>query len=125
MFTWSLGPTILYSPFCLPRISSALFAKTSLTFMLKDVPAPAWKTSTTNWSRSLPARISSHACYDGFCGFWFKPTNLHVGGCGGFLYENISLDKLNWCFDSANWKILGCPQRLNSKVSVFWDCSFA
>jgi hypothetical protein len=37
-------------------------ASTSFAFMLCDVPAPAWYTSTTNWSRSLPARISSAAC---------------------------------------------------------------
>ena len=36
-------------------------ARTSLTFILWEVPAPAWYTSTTNHSRNLPARISSAA----------------------------------------------------------------
>ena len=62
MFTWSFGLTVAYSPrLPAPRISFARLAMTSLAFMLWDVPAPAWKTSTTNWSRCLPARISSHA----------------------------------------------------------------
>jgi len=34
--------------------------------MLNDVPAPAWKTSTTNWSRSFPARTSLHAAIMAF-----------------------------------------------------------
>ena len=62
MFTWSFGLTVAYSP-RLPALRSSLarFAMTSFAFMLCDVPAPAWNTSTTNESRCWPARISSHA----------------------------------------------------------------
>jgi hypothetical protein len=61
MFAWSFGCTGLYSPFLPPRISFARLERTSFTFMLNAVPAPIWKTSTGNWSRSLPPRISSQA----------------------------------------------------------------
>ena len=52
--TWSLGWTRVYDPRGSPRISAARLAITSFAFMLWDVPAPAWYTSTTNWSRSRP-----------------------------------------------------------------------
>src|SRR5438552_1583359 len=41
--------------------SSARLAITSLAFMLVEVPAPPWITSTTNWSCSAPPMISSQA----------------------------------------------------------------
>ena len=62
MLTWSLGLTRAYSPSFPPRISTARFASTSFTFMLWEVPAPAWNGSTTNWSANLPASASSAAC---------------------------------------------------------------
>src|ERR1700680_2114382 len=34
---------------------------TSFAFMLVEVPAPPWMTSTTNWSCNLPSRISPQA----------------------------------------------------------------
>src|SRR5215213_9362866 len=52
---------ISYSPFVLSRISNALFAITSLVFMLNAVPAPELIASTTNSSSRLPVKISSHA----------------------------------------------------------------
>ncbi|MNR23779.1 hypothetical protein D3C85_1408180 [compost metagenome] len=61
MLTCSLGCRYWYSPLPWPRISSARLAITSLAFMLVEVPAPPWITSTTNCSCSLPPRISSHA----------------------------------------------------------------
>ena len=39
----------------------ARLAITSFRFMFWDVPAPAWYTSTTNWSRWRPATISAAA----------------------------------------------------------------
>ena len=39
----------------------ARFEITSLAFMLVDVPEPVWKTSTTNWSFSLPSATSCAA----------------------------------------------------------------
>src|SRR5680860_1809928 len=51
-----------YSPRPAPSNSLARLARTSLVFMLCEVPAPAWKRSTTNCSRQRPsARISSAA----------------------------------------------------------------
>ena len=62
MLTWSFGWTSLYDPRGAPRISFARFARISLEFMLKLVPAPAWNTSTTHWSRRRPSsRTSRHA----------------------------------------------------------------
>ena len=48
MFTWSFGCTGVYVPRFPPSSSFARFASTSFTFMLCDVPAPAWYGSTTN-----------------------------------------------------------------------------
>ena len=48
-------------PCARPSSSSARLAITSFAFMLVEVPAPPWITSTTNWSCSAPARISSQA----------------------------------------------------------------
>lgn len=42
-------------------ISSARLQITSFAFMLVDVPAPPWMTSTTNWSCRRPSRISAQA----------------------------------------------------------------
>ena len=39
----------------------ARLAMTSLAFMLSEVPAPAWKTSTTNCSRQRPSTTSCAA----------------------------------------------------------------
>jgi len=39
----------------------ARFPITSLVFMLVEVPEPVWKTSTTNWSSSLPSMTSRAA----------------------------------------------------------------
>ena len=62
MLTWSLGCTGEYSPRPAPSSSFARLARTSFVFMLCEVPAPAWKRSTTNCSRHRPsARISSAA----------------------------------------------------------------
>src|SRR5690606_36624894 len=61
MLTWSLGCTGAYSPSRPPRIWLARLASTSLQFMLWEVPAPAWYTSTMNWSRCWPASTSSAA----------------------------------------------------------------
>ena len=63
--TWSFGLTAEYSPRGLPRSSSARLASTSLTFMWKEVPAPAWNTSTTNWSRNSPVRHLAGGLLDG------------------------------------------------------------
>jgi len=61
MFTWSFGCTGSYAPRSPPSSSFARFAITSFAFMLCDVPAPAWNTSTTNWSRKPPSTISRAA----------------------------------------------------------------
>ena len=59
--TWSLGWTGSREPSSPPSISMARFEMTSLAFMLVDVPEPVWKTSTTNWSSSLPSATSCAA----------------------------------------------------------------
>ena len=59
--TWSFGLTYWYSPFLCPSLSSAMFAITSLAFMLVEVPAPPWMKSVTNWSRISPAISRSQA----------------------------------------------------------------
>lgn len=51
-FTWSFGWTSR------PRRSVARVARTSLVFMLDDVPEPVWKTSTGNWSSQRPSATS-------------------------------------------------------------------
>ena len=56
-----VGMRCSYSPFPRPMSSSPRLAMTSLAFMLVEVPAPPWIMSTTNWSWSLPAMISSQA----------------------------------------------------------------
>ena len=59
--TWSCGSQYLYSPFLWPISSRARLAMTSLAFMLVDVPAPPWKTSSRNSSWSFPSMISWQA----------------------------------------------------------------
>ena len=59
--TWSCESQNLYSPFLWPISSRARFAMTSLAFMLVEVPAPPWKTSSRNWSWSLPSISSLQA----------------------------------------------------------------
>ena len=56
--TWSCGLQCSYSPLRWPISSRARFAITSFAFMFVEVPAPPWKTSSRNWSWSLPS-ISS------------------------------------------------------------------
>ncbi len=60
-FTWSCGLQYLYSPFAWPISSSARLAITSFAFMLVEVPAPPWNTSSRNWSWSLPSMSSWQA----------------------------------------------------------------
>ena len=51
MFTWSLTPTgfLSFDISAKPRISLALFASTSLVFMLWLVPAPAWNATLQDY----------------------------------------------------------------------------
>ena len=54
LLTWSFGCTGFLVPFFPPRISIALLAITSLTFILVCVPEPVCQTLRGKWSLSFP-----------------------------------------------------------------------
>lgn len=61
MFTWLFGWTGLFVPFLAFRRTFARLAMISFAFMLNDVPAPAWMTSSRKSVSNLPSENSSAA----------------------------------------------------------------
>ena len=61
LFTWSFGCTGFFVPFFPPKISIALFAITSLTFIFVWVPDPVCQTFRGKLSSSFPEIISFEA----------------------------------------------------------------
>ena len=61
LLTWSLGWTGFFEPFFPPKISIALLAITSLTFMFVCVPEPVCQTFRGKWSFNFPLITSLDA----------------------------------------------------------------
>ena len=61
LFTWSFGWTGFFVPFLPPKISIALFAITSFTFILVWVPEPVCQTFSGKCSSNLPLITSLDA----------------------------------------------------------------
>ena len=112
ILTWSFGCTGLYSPRFPPSNSLARFAKTSLTFMLCDVPAPAWYGSTMNCSRCCPARTSSAAFTIASASFGSsRPVSLWVSAAAFLIQTCASMNASSgsnpligkFCFARSVW----------------------
>ena len=77
--TWSSGCRCWYSPFRCPSSSSARLQITSLAFMLLEVPAPPWITSTTNSVEQLALAHLFAGEADGMRAALVQQAELGVG----------------------------------------------
>ena len=78
---------------------------TSLAFMFVEVPAPPWMTSTTNWSLSLPSRISLQASTMAAALPGVEQSELVVGAGGGLLHGGQRRDQVQ--LEDSGWPVMG------------------
>ena len=89
--------------------------------MLWLVPAPAWYTSTTNWSRCWPASTSSAAGDDGVGQARLEPPGFLVGQGGGPLDPDHGVHEGGQRPEAGDREVLDGTQRLDAVERVGGD----
>ena len=106
-------------------VSLARLASTSLTFMLWEVPAPAWYTSTMNWSCQRPSDDLPRRRHDGVADGRAQPAERHVRLSGGQLHLGRGDDQRRVGPQPADREILHRARRLNAVVGIRWNRPFS
>ena len=100
-------------------------AITSLVFMFVEVPLPVWKTSSTNWSSSLPSATACAARTIGARQLGVEQAQVHVHLRRGLLDEAHGPDELARETEIADLEVPRRALRLGPVISLGRDLHLA
>ena len=96
----------------------ARLAMTSLAFMFVEVPDPVWKTSSTNWSSSLPSATSWAACCMGSDSAPSRRPSSTLTWAAAILIRPIAWDEGSGQPEIADGEVKDRPHGLRAVVGA-------